>query len=143
MTKRSIETGKVFNLEVLRNQGRDISPYLVVQKWENFVQIKERVYPMLIIDFYHNAQPDDFKTGIVVTYAGDKEIHLTEALFVEALEIPTENRFFFKADWFHFPTSHSCIQKNPSSRVTASNLLDHVKNSTQVVCAQSCSKKWL
>lgn len=49
----------------LRNQGHDISPYLIGQMLKNFVEIKERVYPLLV------------KTRIVA-YAGDKEIHLTK-----------------------------------------------------------------
>lgn len=91
---------------------------------------------MLIRDFYHNAQLDDFKTGIV-TFAGDKEIHLTEAFFAEALEIPIENRKIFEADRFEYPTSNSCILKDPSARVIASYLLkdDRCQDTAQVMCA--------
>lgn len=110
-TKRSLETGKIFNLDDLRNQGHEISPYLAIQKLEKFVQIQERVHPLLIRDFYHNAQQDDFKTGNV-TYAGEKEIHLTEELFAEALDIPLKNRKIFESDWYDFSTSHLYILKS-------------------------------
>lgn len=36
-TKRTIESGKVFNLENLRHRGWDITPFLVRQTWENFL----------------------------------------------------------------------------------------------------------
>lgn len=118
-------------LEDLRHQGWNITPYLVRQKWENFVQIKERVYPLLVRDFYYNAELDDFKTGIV-TYVDGKEIHLTKELFAEALEIPTNSRKLFQDELFEktrtsLPHVSEYVLKDPSSKLTSSNLLDHVK----------------
>lgn len=58
-TRRPIEAGKVFHLKDLQENGWNLLPYLKRHKWENFVQIKELVYPNLVKEFYEIAYSVD------------------------------------------------------------------------------------
>lgn len=67
------------------------------QKWENFAQIEETVYPDLVKGFYKNAYMDYSQTWIKNT-VGCKEVHLTQESIAESLEILTiEKKIYAEA----------------------------------------------
>lgn len=76
--------------------GWNLLPYLKIQKWENFVQVKERVYLESVKEFYENTDDSLRWTKSIV---GGTSLYCTQEFISEALEIPTTEKQVFGDEW--------------------------------------------
>lgn len=125
--KRCIETGKEFKLEEIKNQRWHITPFLGRKKWENIVQMEERVYPLLIRECYDNAHLDESKTLFIIRVGG-KEIYLSEELIAEVLELPINDSKILQDHWF----------RNMQSISLPFIILAHIKNIIEPFGIKNC-----